>query len=460
MRFAGGLTLGVLLGAIMIAGAAVALVGLAPFQSVFGFAEADGERAAARGRTSSDASSDASAQTGASAVELTALRDALAAAEKAREEAVAAQDTARTELRAAQEELYKAQDAMDADASAALRQRLDLESQVEAALARAADADERAASAIADAGSAEAALTRRIALAEPDQVEDSLTAALARVNARLCDARGDAGVEGLFSVVGGRDVSATIGLDASAGPTQAFPWIASLNIVIDPGDSQGVGEVADRCGATVIGRDWLLTAAHCLTPAPWERIDVTAGALDLTEESAYRGAASQAICHVAFDYKFQSLTNDLALVKLEEPLPEDVPAARIATPAFMAELERGERLQAAGWGATGADARGRPVAPSDSLRSIELEVRDVHGTHVFVGDPARRTAGVCAGDSGGPLVLGDGVDAPLIGVTSYVVAPNGVQCATQDYLSVFTNASLYVDWIEDVLRVCEARDDC
>lgn len=54
------------------------------------------------------------------------------------------------------------------------------------------------------------------------------------------------------------------------------------------------------------------------------------------------------------------------------------------------------------------------------------------------------------GDSGGPLVCQDSLDAPweVHGITSFVV--NG--CIMNKKPSVFTRSSVYIPWIENVIR--------
>src|SRR5580658_10042614 len=83
------------------------------------------------------------------------------------------------------------------------------------------------------------------------------------------------------------------------------------------------------CTATAIGRDLLLTAAHCVQPGSEYK---------LLENPASREAKLKDIArierHPQFDLKrlFAHLaTADVALIKLVAPLPAKIPAAHLAS---------------------------------------------------------------------------------------------------------------------------------
>ena len=296
----------------------------------------------------------------------------------------------------------------------------------------------------------------------PEFEGQPLDLALAAANATACGRPRGGGLrsEQVFSIVGGRQAPYRSHIEGAAAFANEFPWIASLKIVSTPGDADGVGEISSRCGASIIDREWLLTAAHCLTPQSFSHIDITLGVTDLGNAQALRLQADRAVCHIGFDHKYASLSNDIAMIRLPQPLPASIPSVSLATPEQVYQLGRETRLKSAGWGATVTDANGIPDLASDYLKTVDLSLRDSSGTHLFVADPAGGVQGICVGDSGGPLSIGADAGARLVGVTSHVQNVDGYQCATPEYLSVFTNVSLYRDWIEDVKAVCAERSDC
>ena len=90
-----------------------------------------------------------------------------------------------------------------------------------------------------------------------------------------------------------------------------FPWIVSL---------QGPWS----CGASLIGPEWILTAAHCVVDddgnvLPAEDIQLAVGQLYLSEVSTYY-AAEQVIVHPGYDS--WTMENDIALIRLAQALPE------------------------------------------------------------------------------------------------------------------------------------------
>ena len=218
--------------------------------------------------------------------------------------------------------------------------------------------------------------------------------------------------------------------------------------------------LTEHCGATVISSRWVVTAAHCLAPADgskWSHIDLTVGDRQHAEgRDAIRRKASWAVVHAGFEYS--SLSNDIALIRLSEPLPRDI------VPATMDEYRRpsvvpGGIAQAAGWPVTG------PKADTPSLQTVALAVTDVQWPgYITVTSPQGRLEGVCRGESGGPLVS-YGLDGrpSLAGVLSGIEPgtedSTGNACMVSGYDMYFTPIAAYRQWIEDVQVFCDGDPD-
>jgi hypothetical protein len=207
------------------------------------------------------------------------------------------------------------------------------------------------------------------------------------------------------------------------------------------------GSYGTLCTATAIGRDLLLTAAHCLQPgAQYELVDTTSG----------RGSAPKDIAriepHPQFELKklfAHRATADVALLKLAAslppaffPLPLDARAPPIAP---------GEVLVVAGYGVA---VRGK----SDSgglLRAARLiAVGGPDTLQIRLVDPRtkgkRAGLGACTSDSGAPALRDNGGSLAVVGLVSWSTGPNmGGGCGG---VTGATALAPYAAWIAETAR--------
>jgi secreted trypsin-like serine protease len=192
----------------------------------------------------------------------------------------------------------------------------------------------------------------------------------------------------------------------------------------------------DLCTATALSRDVVLTAAHCVIRERKRSVKVYQ-----TGETIPVG---KIVRHPRFDakaYAMSRATADVALVKLEKPLPDIVAPAELA-PAHRVAV--GETLTIAGFGVTKAFTPYGLGVPREAALTVtgqpgSLQIRLV--------DPAasneRAGLGACTGDSGAPAFDAEG---RIVGVVSWSTAPNNeTGCGG---LTGLTPLLLYKDWIE------------
>src|SRR6476469_6106893 len=177
------------------------------------------------------------------------------------------------------------------------------------------------------------------------------------------------------------------------------------------------------CTGTALARDLVLTGGHCVAPAASYRV--------LLPDIKPPGLAIRSIAiHPRYspkDYASGRVTADVALLKLEQPLPADIVPAALAPATPVAP---GDRFVIAGYGGTspGSEA-GNGVPRAAALvatgRPGNLQIR--------LFDPATRDArpglGACTGDSGGPAFVESQGTFAVIGVVSWALgAANTTGC--------------------------------
>ena len=216
-----------------------------------------------------------------------------------------------------------------------------------------------------------------------------------------------------------------------------FPWIVSL---------QGPWS----CGASLIGPEWILTAAHCVVDddgnvLPAEDIQLAVGQLYLSEVSTYY-AAEQVIVHPGYDS--WTMENDIALIRLAQALPESAPTLSLNDNSQVPVP--GTDAVVAGWG-TLSSGGGSP----DRLHKVTVPIVSLEKANdpkAYGGSilPNMLAAGFteggkdsCQGDSGGPLVIDINGQMIQVGVVSW-----GKGCADPYAYGIYTRVSSYTDWIE------------
>jgi secreted trypsin-like serine protease len=191
------------------------------------------------------------------------------------------------------------------------------------------------------------------------------------------------------------------------------------------------------CSATVLSRDVVLTAAHCVATLADTRIHFKdeRGAPQLRDLAAI--AIHPGFRADAIRARIRSI--DLALVRLREALPNRfIPVTLSETRS----LELGSKLRMAGFGVT-REGDGKTAG---TLRVGEISVSaPLSDTLLWLRDA--RGLGACTGDSGGGVFLPD--RSLLVGIIDWAEGANGRQCGS------LTQAVLIAPhraWIENVLQ--------
>jgi len=240
---------------------------------------------------------------------------------------------------------------------------------------------------------------------------------------------------GLLAALASASVSAMVG----GAPSAADGTGRSVVMVL--------GSYGTACTATAIARDLLLTAAHCVQPGADYKLVVSEPGQDpvlkdiLQIEREPQFDLKRLFAHLA--------TADVALLKLAQPLPPKIPAARIGGAAEPVAV--GDEFVVAGYGVTvRGDGRTGGI-----VRSATLVATGQPGTlQIRLFDPATKGQsaglGACAGDSGAPVFRQRAGDLTVIGVVSWSTGPNlSAGCGG---LTGVTPLTRYRAWIIDTAR--------
>ncbi|XP_063216358.1 CLIP domain-containing serine protease B4-like isoform X1 [Bacillus rossius redtenbacheri] len=230
-----------------------------------------------------------------------------------------------------------------------------------------------------------------------------------------------------------------------------FRWVARIGYISDEENIPKFG-----CGAVLVSKYYLVTAAHCVINLPNKlKIGVVRlGEHDSSTDPDCQGGfcsdpvmdyrVAEVMAHPAYGrYK-----NDIALIRTDREVEFTKwikPICVIAGP-LMNKSFIGDHPDVAGWGVYGLDKPERSVRMQKArLQVVESGQCEPTYRRLVRLDDTQMCAGgtVCVGDSGGPLMLLDGSRYFLVGVQSL----SSSRCGSSGKPGVYTRASAFMQWI-------------
>jgi hypothetical protein len=208
-----------------------------------------------------------------------------------------------------------------------------------------------------------------------------------------------------------------------------------------------LGSSGTACTATSIGRDLLLTAAHCVLPgADYKLLGSEPGQPPVLKTIIRIERHPQFEINRLFNHL---ATADIALIKLAEPLPARISPALIDQGSENVAVDDalvvvGYGVSVRGDGRTGGTARAATLVVTGRPGSLQIRLFDPVGKGLSAG------LGACSGDSGAPAFRNSGAAPAILGVVSWSTGPK--QTAGCGGLTGVTPLAQYRGWIVDTAR--------
>ncbi|XP_050319702.1 lectizyme [Bactrocera neohumeralis] len=223
----------------------------------------------------------------------------------------------------------------------------------------------------------------------------------------------------------------------------AAPYIVSL--------STKATSHSHICGGTIIAKDWIVTAAHCISSPVGMGVIAGLHVRAEVNEKTQSRVVDFGLKHA--DFAGGVGPYDIALLHVSEPFVYN----EWVQPAILPQREEIHSGEAKlyGWGQVKAfnfaAAKVLQTVTTQLIEYNECEETLGEGTPLRASnvctDSLQQGISACNGDSGGPLVQEhEGVASELVGIVSWGYIP----CGYGNKPSIYTRVSAYIDWIAQV----------
>lgn len=232
--------------------------------------------------------------------------------------------------------------------------------------------------------------------------------------------------------------------EAIVGGTQAaqgeFPYQVSVQTS------------SHKCGGSIIDKNHILTAAHCVDGLTASRLRIRAG----SNQHASGGKlvkVAKVTQHAEYDKK--SSKNDIAVLKLASSLEFGDTISAVDLPSSADDVPPvGTECSVTGWGSTSSGGGSIPsnllvayvnIIDHEECKKNYADSTEVDDNMICAGAKAGGKD-ACQGDSGGPLV--DASTKKQVGVVSW-----GFGCGKHYQPGVYASTAAYLEWIQGAVLV-------
>jgi len=225
-----------------------------------------------------------------------------------------------------------------------------------------------------------------------------------------------------------------------------WPWMAVLLRKED---------YLNFCGAVILNRRYILTAAHCVQRKTVNDFYVRLGEYDFTRKNEtvfVDFLPSNIVAHPDYDPATQQ--HDIALIEIQGDAAYNSFVRPICLPSSTTkEPSTNSTVVVTGWGSTFFGSQVSdilmevPVPLWDWSNCVTKYAQTIFDTNICAAGYAGGEDS-CQGDSGGPLVVqADNGRWTTIGVVSW-----GIGCGEFDQPGVYTKVDRYLNWIAPIIQ--------
>lgn len=193
------------------------------------------------------------------------------------------------------------------------------------------------------------------------------------------------------------------------------------------------------CSGVIISPVLILTAAHCIS-GDENTLNVFFG--KSAKEITASRKVSKIIVHEEYQDEATKDRNDLALIKLIDPVPENYSSAKFIEDTSI--LKKETQVLIAGYGSTGSGK----FEPTLNILNKKIFNPNYSNTEILFDQ--RNGSGICGGDSGGPAFVKHKGKWYLWGISSAILTRKDL--AECEYKGIITKIYRHSDWLNRALE--------